>query len=120
MAEHEFSGEDLVALARKLDQLAQQLTERERALLLATFQMAGDQLNRLASGGGGGFESTELRPAADLPTLRIANVEALPPLSEGFRNSFVKGGASNLGGAKAVEWDASVSVMGGMLEARHF
>ena len=124
MAEQEFSGEDLVALARKLDQLAGQLTERERALLLATFQMAGDQLSRLGSGGGGGgggLESTGLRSAQNLPTLRIANVETLPSLSEGFRNSFVKGGASNLGGARAVEWDASVSVMGGgMLEAQPF
>lgn len=116
VAELEFTGDDLVALASKLDQLSDRLSERERALLLATFQMAGDQLNQLGGGGGSGLESTGLgRTASNLPTVRIANVERLPSLSEGFANSFTPGNvAGNISGLRAVEWDASVGVMGGM------
>jgi hypothetical protein len=113
MADVEFSSSDLTALAAKLDQLGERLTERERALLLATFQMAGDQLNQLG-GGGGSLESVGFAAPARLPTLKISNVEALPALSAGFRNSFTKGGAASGLRASSVEWDASVSVMGGM------
>lgn len=36
--------EDLVALGEKLDQLDEQLTERERAVLLLVFELAGEQV----------------------------------------------------------------------------
>ena len=118
MADVEFSSAELTALAAKLDQLAARLTDRERAILIATFQMAGDQLSQLGSGasGGGNLESVGFAQPSKLPTLRIANVEALPSLSAGFRDSFTRGGTVGglTGRAAAVEWDASVSVMGGM------
>jgi hypothetical protein len=116
MASIEFSSSDLAALAAKLDQLADRLSDRERALLLATFQMAGDQLNQLSSGSGGGgnLESVGFAAPAKLPTLKLSTVGPLPPLSSGFRDSFAR---DSIGGAglrpTAVEWDASVSVMGG-------
>lgn len=113
MADHEFTGDDLAELATKLDQLSDRFTERERALLLATFQMAGDQLRQLG-GGSGGLERTGFGAADALPTLRIANVEQLPRLSEGFAGSFSRGDIGALDGRRSVEWDASVSVMGGM------
>lgn len=117
MADVEFTGAELVALAAKLDQLAARLSERERAILIATFQMAGDQLKELGSGEGvgGNLESVGFAAPAKLPTLRIANVESLPSLSAGFRDSFTRGGAvGGLANRAAVEWDASVTVMGGM------
>lgn len=114
MADVEFSSSDLSALAAKLDSLSERLSERERALLLATFQMAGDQLSQLGSGGSGGsLESVGFGAPAKLPTLKISNIEALPSLSSGFRNSFSRGGASTGLRGAAIEWDASVSVMGG-------
>lgn len=116
MADQEFTGQDLAALARKLDDLSKRLTDRERAMLLAVFQMAGDQLNQLSGGGGGtgGLESVSgFAMPETMPTLKIANIEALPSLSAGFRNSFTRGGVSDLALTDAIEWDASVSVMGG-------
>lgn len=112
MADVEFTSADLTALAAKLDSLTDRLSERERALLIATFQMAGDQLNQLG-GTGGNLESAGFAAPARLPTLRVANVEALPSLSSGFRDSFVRGGTAAGLRPNAIEWDASVSVMGG-------
>lgn len=117
MAEQEFTGEDLSRLATKLDDLSSRLSDRERAMLLAVFQMAGDQLNQLSGGGtgAGGLESARGFVVPEtLPTLRITNVDALPSLSSGFRDSFTRGGGADLAGMRAIEWDASVSVMGGM------
>jgi hypothetical protein len=116
MADIEFSSAELTALAAKLDQLGARLNERERAILIATFQMAGDQLSELGSGAGAGgnLESVGFAAPSKLPTLKISNVEALPSLSAGFRDSFTRGpAAGGLGSRAAVEWDASVSVMGG-------
>ena len=116
MADIEFSSADLAALAAKLDQLSDRLSERERALLLATFQMAGDQLKQLSTGGGaGGLENTAFASPARLPTLKLSTPGPIPSLSSGFKDSFVKGAANPARvGPAAVEWDASVSVMGGM------
>ena len=116
MPDVEFSSSDLSALAVKLDQISERLSDRERAMLVAIFQMAGDQLSKLSAGAGGGgsLESTGFVVPAKLPSLKISSPGPIPTLSSGFRDSFTKGvAAGRPGGIAAVEWDASVSVMGG-------
>jgi len=80
------------ALAGKLDEVADVLTQDERTLLLAVFKLASATLSGSAAGGGGQTESGQI-------TARRAS-SALPSLSSGFRSAFqpVLGGGLNPAG----------------------
>jgi hypothetical protein len=111
MAQVEFDSSDLENLGTKLDTLSGDLDEREKAMLLAVFKMAGDQVTERTAGVQG------FAPEIS-PTFKVAVPEELPQLSEGFVNSFSPEVATNVaaGGEEAVQWDASVSVMGGGMD----
>jgi hypothetical protein len=70
---------DLEALARKLDELADVLTEKEKALLLAVFKLAGQAIEDRVHAGSSTGSQTE---SAGAPVLDRA------ALSAGFRNAF--------------------------------
>jgi hypothetical protein len=109
MAQIEFDSSDLEGLATKLDSASGSLDERERAMLLAVFKMAGDQVVDRAA-------AIQGFARANAPTFRVSVPEEVPALSEGFVNSFSPEVATDAlaGGETAVEWDVSVGVMGGM------
>lgn len=108
MADLEFTSKDIDALAGKLDDVGANLDDREKAMMLAVFQMAGDQLAEAATEVEG-FAATSYSPA-----FKVASMQAMPSLSDGFRTSFVRGGPGGLRGPVAAEWDVTVGVMGGM------
>jgi hypothetical protein len=57
MADYEFTTEDLNALGVKLDSLQPPLSDREHALLLTIFTLAGEQLESSREVAGFGFGS---------------------------------------------------------------
>lgn len=81
--------EDLAALARKLDELGDVLTEKEQALLLAVFKLAGKEINDRvrASTSGGGSQTESGRGVA------IARPSGA--LSSGFKDAFVSVGTAD-------------------------
>lgn len=85
MAEQTISQSDLANLAKKLDEIADVLTEKERAVMLAVFKLAGQAIAaRLQGGEGSQKESGGLRTS-----LKSAS------LSEGFRGAFKPIGAAD-------------------------
>src|SRR5687768_9539784 len=99
MAEIEFTARDVDSLAKKLDTVGKDLEERERAMLLAVFRLAGDQLAESTNVGGGRFE-----PKAN--AFKVTTADKLPSLANGFKNSFKPGVGGRIDpGVAAVEWD---------------
>lgn len=85
MAEQSVSPAELSALAKKLDELGDVLTEKERSLLLAVFKLAATTIeSRLQGASTGAGGQTESGRRAMGP----GSQSALPALSEGFRNAF--------------------------------
>lgn len=99
MADFSFSSADLESLGQKLDGLAD-LTERDRALLLAVFRLAADHVDSASEVQG--FASPE--PPGGLPfQARIEGSGSdLPPLAAGLRDSFRPGVASRPGGRNII------------------
>jgi len=106
MPELEFTSKDIDRLASRLDEVAGNFDERDQAMMLAVFQLAADQLGTSTGELGGG----RFKPSAQ--AFRVSTAEEFPSLAEGFRNSF-QPEVVDLGASAAVEWDASVTVMGG-------
>lgn len=110
MAEYEFTGADLEQLSGKLDAIGDQLSERDRTLLLAVFQLAGDKVQSEGSE----VEGFGAQGVASNPTYRFAAAGAgVPRLSDGFRGSFRPG--ANRGLWAAGGEDASVGVTVGVM-----
>jgi hypothetical protein len=86
MADYEFTTEDIESLGTKLDGLGQ-LDDRDRALLLAVFQLAAQQVDdrRDVSGFGMGLPTIGVRAPGNLG------------LGQGFRNSFHVGPTGGIG-----------------------
>lgn len=107
MAEYEFSGADLEQLSGKLDTIGENLNERERTLLLAVFQMAGDRVQSEGSDVAG-FGA---QGVASNPTYRFSAAGAgVPRLSDGFRGSFRPGPNRGLWAAGGDDVSVGVSV----------
>jgi hypothetical protein len=84
MAELSVSPADLSALSKKLDDLGDVLTDKERSLLLAVFKLAATAIqSRVQGASGGASQQTGTGPQTE--SGRLASV---PALSEGFRNAF--------------------------------
>jgi len=107
MAELEFRSEDIGQLASKLDEIGGNLDEREQAMMLAVFQLAADQLRTSTGDVGGG----RFKPNAQ--GFKVTTARELPSLADGFRTSFQPKIVDGDINPAAVEWDASVTVMGG-------
>jgi len=107
MGDFEFTAEDLDGVARKLDEVGEQLTEKERGIMLAVFQLAGD---RVTSGEGVG---DDVRRVPKRPPVFSFNADSdrLPRLSEGFRGSFDPGAPAGVLAADDVSVGVTVGVM---------
>ena len=82
--------EDLAALARKLDELGDVLTEKEQTLLLAVFKLAGKEINdrvRASASAGGGSQTESGRG--------LAVARPSGRLSAGFKDAFVPVGMAD-------------------------
>ena len=78
--------EDLTALARKLDELGDVLTDKEQALLLAVFKLAGKEINdRVRAGSSSSGSQTE--SGRD-----VAVAQRTGALSAGFKDAFLSVG----------------------------
>lgn len=76
MADYEFSTDDVNALGVKLDSLQPELSEREQALLLTIFRLAGEQLESSTEVAGFAFGGAFRKsfPSAGLPRFSIGLV----------------------------------------------
>ncbi len=69
--------DDVASIAKKLDEFAAVLSEREQMIFMTMISLAGKAIAAAAKAGGA-------------PTQK----PHLPPLSQGFRNAFVPGGVT--------------------------
>lgn len=103
------SAEEIETLAGKLDAIGEQLTDKEKAVLLLAFKLAGDEVNGQVEQEGEveGF-------AISSRQFYLARGSRLPSLSSGFHSAFSPGAAKGLMGADAdgVTVSGGVNVMG--------
>jgi hypothetical protein len=107
VADMTVSQQDITNLAKKLDELGDVLTEKERTLLLATFKLAGMALQSKLQGSTNGSATA----ASDTPQTESGQqvgvgaggigratgaVTALPSLSKGFQGAYTALGSSSL------------------------
>lgn len=85
------TADDVERLATKLDQIGDQLEPDEKALLLAVFQVAGEQIAAHASGAPEDEVSGFQMGSSRLMNLSYANIPA-GALGQGFKSSFASGG----------------------------
>lgn len=88
MADIMVNQSDLEALAKKLDELGELLSEKECALLLAVFKLASLAISGKLGGQGGqsgGGSETEIERGSGFGA---QTVSGLPPLSLGFSDAF--------------------------------
>ena len=108
MAEFEFTADDLDRVAGQLDDVGEQLSDKERGILLAVFQLAAD---RVAAGGDIGDTDVRGGSPAEAVYRFSAGSERLPRLSEGFRGSFEPGAKRGVWAADDVSVGVTVGVM---------
>ena len=87
--------DDIDGLAKKLDEFAAVLTDRERAILLGILKMAGKEIGEVAA------QAQNPKPPA-----------SLPPLSQGFHDAFQQGAGTTFTfseGSEAERYEVEVS-----------
>jgi hypothetical protein len=91
MADQVVTQAEINSLAQKLDELGDVLSEKERAVLLAIFKLAGNAISARVQGGAGGgqTESGGLGPRAP------GGMSGGPALSAGFRGAFQSLGSTD-------------------------
>ncbi|WP_409328860.1 hypothetical protein [Trujillonella humicola] len=100
---------DLAALARKLDELGDVLTEKEQTLLLAVFRLAGKEINdrvRASASSGSGSQTESGRA--------VAAARTTGRLSAGFKDAFVPVGTADFnlrGGLDEVAGGVGIGVV---------
>lgn len=99
------SAEEIETLSGKLDAIGEQLTDKEKAVLLLAFKLAGDEVNGQieAEGEVEGF-------AVSSRQFFVARGARLPSLASGFQTAFTPGGARGIGSAS----DDKTTVSGGI------
>lgn len=102
--EIEIAPEEIEGLAGKLDSIGEQLTEKEKAVLLLAFKLAGDKV-AAEEGEVEGFAAGNAR-------LFVRSPGHLPSLSQGFQGAFQQGGVAGIGSTRAITIDGGINVMG--------
>ncbi|CCV14639.1 hypothetical protein [Mesorhizobium sp. STM 4661] len=99
MADQAVTQADLAKLAKKLDEVADVLTDKERTLLLAVFKLAGEAIAARVQGApsDGEKESGSIRASAARSTV----------LSDGFKGAFQSIGTADFNLRSGIEDVAS-------------
>jgi hypothetical protein len=97
--------DDIDALARKLDELGEVLTPKERGILLAVFKLASAQLAKQA---GKESESAGIM----VPTINaisgLGSLANVPSLSSAFKDAFKPLDPGGVGGLAAIDIDVHI------------
>jgi hypothetical protein len=97
--------DDIDALSRKLDELGEVLTPKERGILLAVFMLASAQLAKQA----GKESESALRMVPTINAISGAGSLAnVPSLSSAFKDAFKPLTPGGVGGAQAIDFDVHV------------
>jgi hypothetical protein len=96
MSQQSLSGDDVAAIADRLEALEPSLSEAEQALLVGVLGVARGALEA----GEAVSPVIERRPAAADP-LSVTAAGAVPPVGDAFRQAFTPGAATQIGGAAA-------------------
>lgn len=97
MADQIVTQAEISNLAKKLDELGDVLNEKERAVLLAIFKLAGNAISTRLKGGGSGDGQTESGAVGPRPPGGGTGTMASsgPALSAGFRGAFQSLGSTD-------------------------
>jgi hypothetical protein len=90
---------DIDNIAKKLDELAEVLTDRECTIFLTMMQLAGKELRE------------RLQSSSEPPRSPPSSSSSLPPLSAGFRSAFQPGVGARLTYAETGDSELRVSII---------
>jgi len=101
MSEITVTKEQVDELASKLDRLGEELSDEERALLLAIFALAGQAIATANEAEVAGFAmGSGLGPGSRVQVSGVQSTSV--PLSDGFKSAFVRGPVGGVGNQQGI------------------